>query len=70
MCIADIVYAPVALRFITYEIPIPEAAQEYVDAVVGLRSIQEWRSLAIGESEMLDFIDNLNPANQTPLTFG
>lgn len=70
MCIADILYAPVALRFVTYGIPLPEAAQEFVDAVVALPSIQEWQALAAAEVETLDFIDDLVPANDSPLTSG
>ena len=70
MCIADIMYAPVAMRFVTYGVPLPAAAQEFVDAVMGLPSMQEWRSLAASEVETLDFIDDLVPANDSPLTFG
>ena len=70
MCIAVIMYAPVAMRFVTYGIPLPAAAQEFVDAVVALPSMQEWRSLAVAEIETLDFIDDLVPVNDSPLTFG
>ena len=44
--IADVVYAPVALRFVTYSIPAPAAAQSYVDAVTSLGSIREWVAAA------------------------
>ena len=70
MCIADIMYAPVAMRFVTYGIPLPKTAQEFVDAVVGLPSMQAWRAMASAEVERLDFIDDLVPANVSPLTFG
>ena len=68
--IADVVFAPVALRFVTYSIPAPAAAQSYVDAVTGLGSIREWVAAAQREPESLDFIDQRWPAGQTPLTFG
>ena len=68
--IADAVFAPVALRFVTYSIPAPAAAQSYVDAVTGLGSIREWVAAAEREPESLDFIDQRWPAGQTPLSFG
>jgi glutathione S-transferase len=68
--IADVVYAPVALRFVTYSIPTPDAAQSYVDAVTSLGSIREWVAAAEREPESLDFIDQRWPAGRTPLSFG
>lgn len=68
--IADVMYAPVALRFITYDIPAPGRAAEFVDAVSTLPSIAEWRAAAAAEAEHLDFVDNLLPAADAPLTLG
>jgi glutathione S-transferase len=68
--IADVVFAPVALRFVSYSIPAPDAAQSYVDAVTGLGSIREWVAAAQRETEALDFIDQRWPAARTPLSFG
>jgi glutathione S-transferase len=68
--IADAVFAPVALRFVSYSIPAPAAAQSYVDAVTSLGSIREWMAAAEREPESLDFIDQRWPAGQTPLSFG
>lgn len=70
LSIADVMYAPVALRFITYEVPLPGRAAEFVDAVTNHPAIQEWQALAAAEEETLDFIDNLNPIEETPLTQG
>ena len=68
--IVDVMYAPVALRFVTYNIPVPGRAAEFVDAVTNHPAIQEWQALAVAEEEALDFIDNLYPIDQTPLTQG
>jgi glutathione S-transferase len=68
--IADAFYAPVALRFVTYSIAAPPAAQSFVDAVTRLASIREWVAAAAQEVESLDFIDTRHPAGPTPLSFG
>jgi glutathione S-transferase len=70
MSIADVFYAPVAMRFVTYSIPAPAAARSFVDAVTGLVSIRDWVAAAERETETLDFIDQRVPARQTPLSFG
>lgn len=66
--IADIIFAPVALRFVTYSIPIGDQAREFVEAVQGLNSVQQWIEAAQAESEALSFIDELVPAASSPLT--
>jgi glutathione S-transferase len=57
--VADVMYAPVALRFVTYGIQLAPAAQQFVTAIQALPSIQEWAEDAQAESEVLPFIDNL-----------
>lgn len=68
--LADVVYAPVALRFVTYETPLIPEAQPFVEAVQSLPAIQAWAAAAAAEPEVLHFIDELRPANETELTFG
>jgi len=68
--IADVVYAPVALRFLTYCIPLPADVRPYVEAVAGLGSVRDWIADAELEPESLDFIDERWPASETPLQFG
>lgn len=68
--IADIMYAPVALRFITYDVPISAKSREFVTAIETLESVQKWVSLAQEEPESLSFIDDLLPAGSSPLTLG
>ena len=68
--IADIMFTPVALRFVTYSIPVSEHSQAFIEAVCGLDSVQRWIDAARVESESLTFIDDLVPATHSPLTLG
>jgi glutathione S-transferase len=68
--IADAMYTPVALRFVTYAIPMPAAARSFVDAVTGLASVREWVAAAEREPEILDFIDRRLPSAGTALSLG
>lgn len=68
--IADVFFAPVALRFVTYGIPVSGATSEFVEAVQGRASVKEWCALAEAESESIAFIDDLVPADESPLTIG
>jgi glutathione S-transferase len=68
--IADIVFTPAALRFVTYSIPVSDEAQEFIDAVQGLESVQKWINAAQTELESISFIDELVPAKSSPLTLG
>jgi glutathione S-transferase len=52
--IADVVYAPVALRFATYRIPLGTDAQGFVDQILRLESVQEFVSAARLEPERLE----------------
>ena len=70
MSVADVMFAPVALRFVTYSIPVPAPASEFIDAVQGDRWVREWIDLATAESERIDFIDELVPQSDSPLVLG
>ena len=61
---------PVALLFVTYSIPVSDKAREYVDAVQGRETVQQWIMAATAEKESISFIDELVPANTSPLTLG
>jgi len=63
-------FAPVALRFVTYSISIAPDAQEFIRAIQDLRSVQEWVKQSEAEAERLDFIDNLPVARDAPMTLG
>jgi len=50
---ADAMYAPVVLRFRTYEVELPSACRAYADAVLALPALQEWIADAGREAESL-----------------
>ena len=50
---ADAMYAPVALRFVTYGVEIENPAQSFLRAVLGSPDIQEWLSAAREEPEIM-----------------
>jgi glutathione S-transferase len=57
--IADAMYAPVVLRFVSYGIALDEGARAYVETVLGLRAMQEWLRDAATEVEQLAATDNI-----------
>lgn len=57
--IADAMYAPVALRFLSYGVELDAHARAYVDALLGLDALQEWLRAAAEESETLPATDDL-----------
>jgi glutathione S-transferase len=68
--IADVMYAPVALRFVSYGVPLESAERSFVDAVCGLDSVKQWRTEALDEEERIDFIDELGPLDDAPISLG
>ena len=50
---ADAMYAPVVLRFRTYEVELPPAARAYADAVLAVPAMKEWIAAAQAEKESL-----------------
>jgi glutathione S-transferase len=55
--IADVMFAPVALRFVTYSIPVSNYAREFIEAVRGLNSVQQWTDAARAEPESISLYD-------------
>jgi len=51
--IADAMYAPVVLRFRTYEVELPPECRAYADAMLALPAMQEWIAAAGAETESL-----------------
>ncbi|CAB9516992.1 Glutathione S-transferase, N-terminal domain [Seminavis robusta] len=68
-CIADLMFIPVALRFVSYGIVehISPESQQYIKTVTSHPLVQEWTQDATEEAEVLSFIDNLVPASESPL---
>ena len=54
---ADAMYAPVVLRFRTYEVELPRAARSYYDAMLELPPMQEWIGAAERETESIPQLD-------------
>lgn len=42
--IADAMFAPVATRFVTYQVNLPSIAEEYVNTIMEMPFIQEWQA--------------------------
>ncbi len=59
LSIADLMYAPVATRFVTYGIAVSAEAQRFIEAVHGLASFRSWAADAAAETERLEFVDQL-----------
>ncbi len=55
--IADAMYAPVALRFRTYEVAMEGAARAYADAIIALPAMQEWIAAAQIERERIEMYE-------------
>ena len=51
--IPDAYYAPVVMRFRTYGVKLPAAAQAYCEAVLGLAAVREWIESAQREADFV-----------------
>jgi len=56
-CAADAMYAPVVLRFRTYEVELPRAGRAYMEAILELPAMQEWIAAAERETESISAFD-------------
>lgn len=52
--IADAMYVPVALRFVTYSVSLTPVAREYVDSVRSDPAVREWIAAAMTEAEVME----------------
>jgi len=52
--LADAVYAPVASRFVTYDVELPATARAYVDAVMATPAMRAWAEAAAAEPWVID----------------
>jgi glutathione S-transferase len=53
-CAADIMYAPVVTRFITYSVPLPPFAELYMKAVLSHPDVNEWIDKAQDEPWVIE----------------
>lgn len=68
--VADVMFAPVALRFVSYGIELSPGARPFVASVLANEHVAEWTRAALAESWRIDFIDELVPAAEAPLVLG
>ena len=52
--IADAMYAPVVLRFKTYDVDLGLLERSYADAVLALPEVKEWVDAAVLETERIE----------------
>lgn len=52
--VADAMYAPVVIRFSTYQVPLPDDAQAYVATTLADPPMREWVAAALAESEVIE----------------
>jgi glutathione S-transferase len=52
-CAADAFYAPVALRFNTYVVPVGPVSNAYIDTMLAFEPIREWMEAARNEVEVI-----------------
>ncbi|MDO9467827.1 MAG: glutathione S-transferase family protein [Thiobacillus sp.] len=55
--IADAMYAPVVLRFVTYGVALEGAAKDYADAILALPALQAWVADAVAETERIGMFE-------------
>jgi glutathione S-transferase len=48
--IADCMYAPVVSRFETYGVAVPPLVRDYMDRMLALPAMQEWKKAALEET--------------------
>ncbi len=51
--IADCMFAPVAIRFNTYQVKVSEVAEKYVKQVLAHHKVQQWMSEGAAETEVI-----------------
>ena len=54
---ADAIFAPVATRFRTYDVPLPDACAAYCDTILAMPEMQAWIKEAKLEPEEIELLD-------------
>lgn len=60
--IADVMYAPLASRFVTYGVSLPQIAQDYINTIFEHPGMQEWIKAAEVEPEIIQESERGQPA--------
>ncbi|WCT73366.1 glutathione S-transferase family protein [Sphingomonas naphthae] len=58
---ADIMFAPVVTRFVTYSVPLPRFAEAYAEAVLNHRFMQDWLAGAQEEDWVIEKFEQAIP---------
>lgn len=53
--IADAYYAPVVMRILTYQLPVPAMIRAYMDRVITLGAVDAWIKAALAEKDFVAF---------------
>lgn len=56
-CMADAMYAPVATRFVTYDVKLDKSSAAYCKHIMSLPAMQEWIAAAKKEPDEIDELD-------------
>ena len=59
---ADAMYAPIVLRFRTYEVELPAPCRAYANAMLALPAMQEWIAASEREAESIAQFEQYEPA--------
>ncbi|HWH18570.1 MAG TPA: glutathione S-transferase C-terminal domain-containing protein, partial [Allosphingosinicella sp.] len=59
---ADIMFAPVVTRFVTYSVPVPRFAAAYMEAILNHPWMQEWLEAAQEEPWVIEQYEMTEPA--------
>jgi len=62
--IVDAMFAPVAIRFLGYGVPLDDASRRYVDALQRVPAFAQWREEASRETERIEATEALTQAVQ------
>jgi glutathione S-transferase len=57
LSMADAMYAPVATRFLTYDVTLDRDCAGYCERIMGLPDMTAWREAALGEPDELEELD-------------
>ena len=52
--LADVFFAPLIFRFMTYRVAVSDSVKAYMDTMLAHPSMQEWYKAAIAETEIID----------------
>jgi glutathione S-transferase len=64
-CAADMMFAPVVTRFITYGVPVPPFARAYMDAVLRHPHVAEWIDKAQDEPWVVEAYEEESASAET-----